>query len=65
MTWDGETPLPGQYVKTRKGLYAYEVIEIVPTPGLKSRTHKFVVDKKPAGSLRPADVVHEFKWNKR
>lgn len=63
-SWYDDYPLPGQFVKTRNGRNAYEVIEVIPN-GRPNNAATFIVDRRGAGAIKPGDVVHEFRWNKR
>ena len=64
-TWDGDRPLPGQYLMTKNGRTAYLVLDVIVAKAQQKFAFKVMVERRPRDILRPDDVVHWFQWNRR
>ena len=64
-SWEGDLPLPGEFVKSARGRTAFMILMVKPSrPGSKT-VGKFICERYPASAL-PADArVHEWVWSKR
>lgn len=63
--WDGDLPLPGEFLKAARGRTAYMVVMIKRLkPGSKA-VAKLICERYPATAL-PADArVYGWEWAKR
>ena len=57
-------PLPGHFLKTPRGIYAYMVLGLILPTGQKWAC-KIHVEKQLAERLPANAVVHTFYWNPR
>lgn len=63
--WDGDLPLPGQYVKSVRGRTAFLIVEIKPAPASARYAAKFICERHRAERLGVQDVVHAWQWASR
>lgn len=62
LSWEGDGPLPGQYVKAPRGRTAYLIVE-VRRPGPRAKhVARLVCERENPSRLRPDDVVHPWRW---
>jgi hypothetical protein len=63
--WEGDLPLPGQYVKAARGRTAFMLVEIIKAkPGLR-HVARFRCERRRAVDLTEADIVHAWEWSRR
>lgn len=63
--WDGDFPLPGEFIKSARGRTAFLILEVRKAkPGLR-HVAKFVCERHPAATLQPDSRVHGWVWSKR
>jgi len=65
LEWDGDLPMPGQYLKAARGRTAFMILDIrKPSAGAKY-VARFVCEREPVAAL-PADaVVYHWEWARR
>jgi hypothetical protein len=63
MHWDGDFPLPGEFVKSRQGRTAYMIVDVKICTG--RTVAKFICERYTAANLGDNAVVHEWCWAKR
>ena len=63
--WDGDPPLPGQYIKSERGRTAFLIVEVRRSREGARSFGRFVCERQRADSLHPDAIVHPWVWSKR
>jgi hypothetical protein len=64
--WEGRLPSPGDFLRTERGLTAYEIVSVKENtrPDARSRA-AFKCWRVPAASVPDGARVHEWRWSSR
>lgn len=65
LSWEGDLPLPGHYVKAQRGRTAFLIVEVKRArPGAR-HVARFICERERPDRLRPDAVVHPWWWAAR
>lgn len=62
-SWDGERPLPGQYLKADRGRTAYLILHL--KPGRNNQLGALFCERLRPDRIPSGAVVHRWVWDKR
>ena len=65
LSWEGELPVPGQFLKAVRGRTAFLIIEVRPSPPGAKYVAKLVCERRSPATLHPSDKVFEWRWSSR
>lgn len=65
LSWYGDLPLPGQYVKAARGRTAFLIVEVRRPKAPCGYVAKFVCERKRPDRVEKNAVVYGWKWSKR
>ncbi len=66
VTWGGPLPGPGDYLRTERGLTAYQIVSVHPNMRKDPRSRaRFRCWKVPAGQVPEGARVHAWEWSPR
>jgi hypothetical protein len=63
--WQGDLPLPGQFLKSARGKFAYLILEVLPAKPGYAMVGRVRCEKWSVEALTENDVVHEWVWSKK
>lgn len=65
VSWDGDLPLPGQWIRAPRGRTAYMILEVKRPTGSATYAAKLVCERHPHSAPRFEDTVYGWQWTKR
>lgn len=63
--WEGDLPVPGQYVKAERGRTAFLIVEVVLPKRSCGYVARFRCERTSPASLPAGAVVHPWRWAAR
>lgn len=65
INWEGDLPVPGQYLRARHGRTAYLIVGVTPGPRHAKYRAKLACERRPFDEPGPADKVYGWEWSAR
>lgn len=63
--WEGDLPVPGQYVKADRGRTAFLIVEVVKPKRPCRYVARFRCERHSPGGVPAGAVVHPWRWATR